>query len=121
VGPGDRDIAALHGAPVRELAALNVEDVLISACKGIVVVRSGNGDAYREVPLNRPCRLERWLKARGECARDDGERRAVRRPAGSPGRGVAGMTREQADAIANQIAPEPHGSGPAGGVILRAG
>ena len=39
----------------------------------------------------------------------------------SPGRGVARMTREQADAIANQIAAEPHGSGPAGGVILRAG
>ena len=60
---------------LHELAALDVEDVAISARKGIVVVRSGKGDAYREVPLNRPCRaaLEQWLKARGERARD-GER-----------------------------------------------
>jgi site-specific recombinase XerD len=50
--------------------------VAISARKGIVVVRSGKGDAYREVPLNRPCRaaLQEWVKARservsdGECA-----------------------------------------------------
>ena len=58
-----------------ELAALDVEDVAISARKGLLVVRSGKGDAYREVPLNRPCRaaLEQWLKARGERAAD-GER-----------------------------------------------
>jgi site-specific recombinase XerC len=48
---------------LRELAALNVEDVVISARKGIVVVRSGNGDAYREVPWNGragPARGEQW-------------------------------------------------------------
>jgi Domain of unknown function (DUF4158)/Phage integrase family len=40
--------------------------VLISARKGLLVVRSGNGDAYPEVPLNRSCRqaLEDWLKPR---------------------------------------------------------
>jgi site-specific recombinase XerC len=57
---------------LHELAALDVEDVAMSARKGIVVVRSGKGDAYREVPLNRPCRaaLEKWVNARGERARD---------------------------------------------------
>jgi site-specific recombinase XerD len=56
-----------------ELAGLDVEDVAISARKGLLVVRSGKGDAYREVPLNRPCRaaLEQWLKARGERASDE--------------------------------------------------
>jgi len=51
---------------LHELAALDVEDVAISARKGLLVVRSGKGDAYREVPLNRPCRaaLEEWLTAR---------------------------------------------------------
>jgi site-specific recombinase XerD len=60
---------------LHELAALDVEDVAISARKGIVVVRSGKGDAYRDVPLNRPCRaaLEEWLKTRSERVRD-GER-----------------------------------------------
>ena len=39
-----------------ELVALDVDDVSISARKGLVVIRSGKGDVYREVPLNRPCR-----------------------------------------------------------------
>ena len=56
---------------LHELVALDVDDVAISARKGMLVVRSGKGDAYREVPLNRPCRaaLEAWLKPRGERAR----------------------------------------------------
>ncbi|MGO9881866.1 MAG: tyrosine-type recombinase/integrase [Solirubrobacteraceae bacterium] len=60
---------------LHEFAALDVEDVAISARKGVVVVRSGKGDAYREVPLNRPSRaaLEEWLKTRSERVRD-GER-----------------------------------------------
>lgn len=51
-----------------ELAALDIRDVRMSARKGAVVVRSGKGDAYREVPLNRPARaaLEAWLAARAE-------------------------------------------------------
>jgi site-specific recombinase XerD len=76
--PRDRAIVTLllyTALRLHELAALDVEDVAISARKGIVVVRSGKGDAYREVPLNRPCRasLEEWVKARSERARD-GER-----------------------------------------------
>jgi site-specific recombinase XerD len=41
---------------LHELVALDVDDVSVSARKGLLVIRSGKGDAYREVPLNRPCR-----------------------------------------------------------------
>src|SRR3954453_8005179 len=40
------------GLRLAELVALDVDDARISARKGLVVVRSGKGDAYREVPLN---------------------------------------------------------------------
>jgi site-specific recombinase XerD len=35
-----------------ECAALSLDDVYVSARKGIVIIRSDKGDAYREVPLN---------------------------------------------------------------------
>jgi site-specific recombinase XerD len=49
-----------------ECADLNVDDVCISARKGLVVVRSGKGDSYREVPLNTETRevLKKWQKQR---------------------------------------------------------
>lgn len=55
-----------------ELAALDLRDVRMSARKGVVTVRSGKGDAYRQVPLNRPARaaLERWLAPRRTIAGD---------------------------------------------------
>ncbi len=51
-----------------ELVALDVGDARVSARKGLLVVRSGKGDQYREVPLNRPVRaaLEAWLKVRAK-------------------------------------------------------
>lgn len=70
----DRAIATLllyTGLRLGECAALNVDDVRISARKGLLVVRSGKGDAYREVYLNphtrqvlRPYLRER-IKAEG--------------------------------------------------------
>ncbi len=63
------------GLRLAELVALDVDDVRVSARKGLVIVRSGKGDAYREVPLNALVRqvLEEWI---GERARrvPDGER-----------------------------------------------
>ncbi len=55
----DRAIARLlfyTGLRIGECAALDVEDVAISARKGLVIVRRGKGDAYREVPLNKEAR-----------------------------------------------------------------
>lgn len=62
----DRAIVVLllyTGLRLAELVALNLADVRVSARKGLVVVRSGKGDAYREVPLNALVRqvLEEWL------------------------------------------------------------
>lgn len=56
------------GLRVSELVGLDTADLSISARKGVVIVRSGKGDAYREVALNAEIRdaLERWLTERKE-------------------------------------------------------
>lgn len=56
------------GLRVSELVGLDTSDVTISARKGRVIVRSGKGDAYREVALNAEAReaLDRWLAEREE-------------------------------------------------------
>lgn len=53
-----------------ELVALDVDDARTSARKGVVIVRSGKGDAFREVPLNALARqvLEEWLAERKRLA-----------------------------------------------------
>ena len=55
-----------------ELAALDADDLAISARKGWEVVRSGKRDAYREVALNAEAReaLDGWISERR--ARFDG-------------------------------------------------
>ncbi len=65
----DRAIAHLlfyTGLRIGECAALDVDDVAVSARKGLVVVRRGKGDAYREVPLNAAARatLDTYTKER---------------------------------------------------------
>jgi integrase/recombinase XerC len=67
----DRAIATVFfyaALRLSELAALDVDDVEMSARRGRVRVRAGKGDAYREVPLNSACRraLDEWLAARAE-------------------------------------------------------
>jgi site-specific recombinase XerD len=56
------------GLRVGEVAQLDLADVAISARKGMVIVRSGKGDSYREVPLNAPLReaLMTWKQTRTE-------------------------------------------------------
>lgn len=56
------------GLRLAEPAALNLEDVAISARKVLVNIRSGRGEAYREVPLNADVRqaLDLWLAERRE-------------------------------------------------------
>jgi integrase len=51
---------------IGEAVALNIEDLRISPRKGIVIVRAGKGDAYREVPLNALVRVvvEEWTAQR---------------------------------------------------------
>jgi site-specific recombinase XerD len=59
---------------ISETVALDVEDVRITARRGVLVV-VGKGEIRREVPLNALVRqvLEEWLQQRDEVARD-GER-----------------------------------------------
>jgi len=71
----DRAVVALllfTGLRLSEAAALALADVRISARKGRVVVRSGKGDAYREVELNALVRgmLDEWLADRAKIAGD---------------------------------------------------
>lgn len=65
----DRAIANLFfytGLRLSEVAALDLGDISVSARRGQVRVRSGKGDAYREVPLNSACRgsVDEWLLVR---------------------------------------------------------
>jgi len=68
-GARDRALVVLMlfaGLRIGETVALDVDDVTISARKGVVRIRSGKGDAYREVALNAFVRavLEEWTKER---------------------------------------------------------
>jgi site-specific recombinase XerD len=65
----DRAVALLlfyTGLRVSECSALDKDDVVMSARKGKVIVRSGKGDIYREVPLNTEAReaLKTWRRER---------------------------------------------------------
>jgi integrase/recombinase XerC len=75
-GARDRALVVLMlfaGLRIGETVALDVDDVTISARKGVVTIRSGKGDAYREVALNALVRavLEEWIKERERRAPDD--------------------------------------------------
>jgi integrase/recombinase XerC len=64
-------VVLLHTAlRLSEFAAIDTDDVRVSARKGLVIVRSEKGDAHREVPLNPTARgaLEAWLTARAKLA-----------------------------------------------------
>jgi integrase/recombinase XerC len=70
----DQAIASLlfyTGLRIGECAALNQDDVLISARKGTVIVRQGKRDSYREIPLNANARraLDAWVTNRQELFR----------------------------------------------------
>ena len=56
------------GIRIGECAALNVDDVFVVGRKRKVVVRSGKGDQYREIPLNEEAAkaVQHWLKDREE-------------------------------------------------------
>ena len=86
----DRAIATVFfyaGLRLSELGALDMTDVALSARRGRVTVRAGKGDAYRDVPLNSPCRtaLDEWIAARtkqliAHAAKGAGERETASEP-----------------------------------------
>ncbi|MCA1699659.1 MAG: tyrosine-type recombinase/integrase [Actinobacteria bacterium] len=86
------------GLRLAELVALDLDDVRVSARKGLVVVRSGKGDAYREVPLNALVRqvLEEWLGERG--ARADENERAL-----FVGRGGRRLSKRSVDDVVRSL------------------
>ena len=72
-GARDRALVVLMlfaGLRIGETVALQIDDVSISTRKGRVVIRSGKGDAYREVALNALVRavLSEWLGAAARSA-----------------------------------------------------
>lgn len=56
------------GLRLSECSHLNLDDVTLSERKGMVIVRLGKGNMYREIPLNSHSReaLRAWLKERRE-------------------------------------------------------
>jgi site-specific recombinase XerD len=86
------------GLRLAELVALDVDDLRMSARKGLVIVRSGKGDAYREVPLNALVRqvLEEWLTDRGTKA-GGGERALL------VGRGGRRLSKRSVDDVVRSL------------------
>jgi site-specific recombinase XerD len=69
LSPRDRVLALVPfyaGLRIGETVALNLDDVHLSARKGTIIVRSGKGDRYREVPAHTELRatLVLWLDER---------------------------------------------------------
>jgi site-specific recombinase XerD len=67
--PKDRAVALLFfytGIRISECAGLDVDDVSVIGRKNRVVVRSGKGDRYREIPLHLEARdsIKTWLDER---------------------------------------------------------
>ena len=50
----DRRLLLYTALRLSELVALDVADARLSARKGLLIVRAGKGDFYREVPMNSP-------------------------------------------------------------------
>jgi site-specific recombinase XerD len=64
------------GLRLSVLVALDLDDARVSGRKAVVVIRSGKGDVYREVPLNAPAQKaldERLKKRPAPAARTGGE------------------------------------------------
>ncbi len=75
-GVRDRAVVTLllfTGLRIGELAALDLGDVAVSARKGLVTVRRGKGDRYRQVPLNTNARdaLDAWVSRRSTLPSSD--------------------------------------------------
>ncbi len=100
--PRDRAIVVLllhTGLRLSELVALDVGDVRTSARKGVVIVRSGKGDAYREVPLNATARavVDTWCNERAKVVAEGESGVAF-------GRGGGRLTPRAVDLVVRKVA-----------------
>jgi len=109
----DRAIATVFfytALRLSELAALDVDDVSVTARRGCVRVRSGKGDAYREVPLNSACRaaLDEWMpvRARMVSTRDFLERTVTEPTALWLSRRGSRLTSRSVDLVLRRLARE---------------
>lgn len=114
----DRAVATLFfysALRLEELTALDADDLAISARKGRVTVRSGKGDAYREVALNAEAReaLDGWISERR--ARFDG----VGGPALFVGREGGRLTTRAVDLIVRRLGEEANLETPLSAHVLR--
>ncbi len=87
-----------------ECAALNLDDVCVSARKGLVIIRSGKGDTYREVPLNTEAReaLKTWLKERNKRFSQNSEPAVFLNPKGKR------LSARSVDLIIRRIGTDAH-------------
>jgi site-specific recombinase XerD len=109
----DRAIATVFfyaGLRLSELGALDITDVALSARRGRVTVRAGKGDAYRDVPLNSPCRtaLDEWFDARTKqlAARAQGGDRPAQTSAVWLSRSGTRITTRAIDLVIRRLAAE---------------
>ena len=87
-----------------ECAALNLDDVRVSARKGVVIIRSGKGDTYREVQLNAEVRvvLKVWLKDRNTWISQTSESACFLNPKGKR------LSTRSIDLIVRRIGADAH-------------
>lgn len=114
----DRAVATLFfysALRLEELAALDADDVAISARKGRVTVRSGKGDRYREVALNAKVRgaLDGWLSERRARFGDEGLALFV-------GREGRRLTTRAVDLIVRRLGEEANLEAPLSAHVLNA-
>ena len=67
------------GIRIGECESLTIDDVQVSDRKGVVIIRSGKRDTYREVPLNAEARRaqQAWLLERAQIINELGEPRSA--------------------------------------------
>jgi site-specific recombinase XerD len=109
--PRNRALATIFfyaGLRLSELAALDLVDVEMSARRGRLKVRTGKGDAYREVPLNSASRkaLEEWLEARTDQLSADAGGREVEETALWLSRSGRRMSSRAVDLVVRRLATE---------------
>lgn len=102
------------GLRVSELVALDSTDVSVSARKGRLAVRSGKGDAYREVALNAEVRgaLEGWITEREDYPASDGAALFLNRRGGR-------LSSRAVDMIVRQLGEEANLDRPVSAHVLR--
>ena len=83
-GPSDPQALLYAALRLAELVAVDLEDITITAREDLLIVRSGKGETYREVPLSPPRRDALTARLSERAAADDKQLYSSARKGGGP-------------------------------------